>query len=76
MVFATRSRLPAQACSTFQPAIPFTPIENALSKLKALLRAKAERTIAALWGALGVILDRFTPDESANYFNAAGYQPD
>ena len=35
----------------------FNPIENAFSKLKALLRAKAERTIAALWNAVGQLLD-------------------
>ncbi|EIM73403.1 transposase [Nitratireductor aquibiodomus RA22] len=54
----------------------FNPIENAFAKLKALLRAKAERTIAALWGAVGSLLDLFTPDECANYFKAAGYDPD
>lgn len=54
----------------------FNPIENAFSKLKALLRAKAERTIAALWDTVGSILDRFTPAECANYFKAAGYEPD
>lgn len=54
----------------------FNPIENAFSKLKAMLRAKAERTIPALWDAVGAILDRFTPTECANYFKAAGYEPD
>lgn len=54
----------------------FNPIENAFAKLKALLRAKAERTIAALWNAVGPLLDLFTPDECANYFKAAGYDPD
>ena len=54
----------------------FNPIENAFSKLKALMRAKAERTIAALWDAVGTILECFTPDECANYFKAAGYDPD
>ena len=54
----------------------FNPIENAFSKLKALLRAKAERTVKALWDALGGILDQFTPAECANYFKAAGYEPD
>lgn len=54
----------------------FNPIENAFSKLKALLRAKAERTIKALWDALGAILGQFTPAECANYFKAAGYEPD
>lgn len=54
----------------------FNPIENTFSKLKALMRAKAERTIAALWDTVGAILERFTPDECANYFRAAGYDPD
>jgi transposase len=54
----------------------FNPIENAFSKLKALLRAKAERTIAALWNTVGSLLDLFTQAECANYFKAAGYDPD
>lgn len=54
----------------------FNPIENAFAKLKALLRAKAERTIAALWDAVGEVLDQFTTAECANYFKAAGYEPD
>jgi transposase len=55
----------------------FNPIENAFSKLKALLRAAAERTIEGLWSAIGRCLALFTPHECANYFDAAGYdQPD
>lgn len=54
----------------------FNPIENAFSKLKALLRAKAERTIEALWDALAAVLDQFSPAECANYFKAAGYESD
>ena len=54
----------------------FNPIENAFSKLKALLRAKAERTIAALWDIVGSLIDLFTPTECANYFRAAGYDPE
>jgi transposase len=54
----------------------FNPIENAFSKLKALLRARAERTIPALWDAVGSIIDLFTPTECANFFKAAGYDPD
>lgn len=53
----------------------FNPIENAFSKLKALLRARAERTIAALWAAVGDVIDLFTPTECANYFAACGYDP-
>lgn len=51
------------------------PIENAFSKLKALLRARAERTIDALWDATGEIVALFTPSECANYFEACGYDP-
>ena len=54
----------------------FNPIENAFAKLKALMRAKAERTTAGLWDKVGAVLERFTPDECANYFKAAGYDPD
>jgi transposase len=54
----------------------FNPIENAFAKLKALLRARAERTISALWDAVGALIDEFTPAECANYFKAAGYDPD
>jgi transposase len=53
----------------------FNPIENAFSKLKALLRTAAERTVEGLWRAIGRCLDRFTPRECANYFEAAGYDP-
>ena len=45
-------------------------------QLKALLRAKAERTITALWDAVGSLIELFTPTECANYFKAAGYEPD
>ena len=56
------------------PSSPdFNPIENAFAKLKALLRKAAERTVEGLWTAIGRLLDAFTPDECANYFEAAGY---
>ena len=54
----------------------FNPIENAFAKLKALLRKAAERTVEGLWAAIGRLLDAFTPAECANYFEAAGYDPD
>jgi transposase len=50
----------------------FNPIENAFAKLKALLRKAAERTIDALWSAIGRIIDLFNPGECENYFSAAG----
>ena len=54
----------------------FNPIENAFAKLKAFLRKAAERTIEGLWRVIGRLVDLFTPDECANYFAAAGYEPD
>lgn len=54
----------------------FNPIENAFSKLKALLRAKAERSVDALWNTVRDIVKLFEPQECANYFAAAGYDPD
>jgi transposase len=54
----------------------FNPIENAFSKLKALLRKAAARTIDELWTAIGDALPCFTPQECANYFTATGYEPD
>jgi transposase len=49
------------------------PIEMAFAKLKAHLRARAIRTIDALWQAIGQISDLFEPAECRNYFAAAGY---
>lgn len=42
----------------------FNPIEMAFSKLKALLRKAAERTIPALWDAIGRLIDLVTPQEA------------
>jgi transposase len=53
----------------------FNPIEKAFSKLKALLRKAAERTVDALWDRIGALLGEFTPKECANFFAAAGYEP-
>lgn len=49
------------------------PIEMVFAKLKTLLRKDPERTIDGLWRRIGVLLDRFKPDECANYLTAAGY---
>jgi len=54
----------------------FNPIENAFSKLKALLGKPAERTVDGLWSTIGKIVDLFSPAECANYFSACGYDPD
>jgi transposase len=49
------------------------PIEQVFAKLKAVLRAKALRTVDALWAALGTISDAITPAECANYLRNSGY---
>lgn len=54
----------------------FNPIENAFAKLKAMLRKAAERSIDGLWDAVGRIIEGYTPSECANYFSAAGYDPE
>lgn len=51
----------------------FNPIENAFSKLKALLRKAAERTVDGLWSAIGNLIKLVTPAECHNFFAAAGY---
>ena len=49
------------------------PIEQAIAKLKALLRARALRTVEAFWNALGDLVECFTPAEYANFLRHAGY---
>jgi transposase len=52
---ATRARL-----LYLPPYSPdFNPIENAFSKLKALLRKAAERTVDGLWSRIGALLPTF-----------------
>lgn len=49
------------------------PIEQFFSKLKAVLRKLAKRTIPSLWDAVGEILGTITPTECANYLRNSGY---
>lgn len=51
----------------------FNPIEQVFAKLKALLRRAAPRTFDAICDALATILQRFRPDECANYLRHSGY---
>ena len=53
----------------------FNPIEMAFSKLKALLKKAAARTLEDLFNTIANGIDTFTPQECRNYFNAAGYDP-
>lgn len=54
----------------------FNPIEMAFSKIKALLKKAAARTVADLWDAIRDAIDAITPTECANYFMASGYDPE
>ena len=49
------------------------PIEQAFSKLKALLRKAAERTIPHLCRRIGKLIATFSARECKNYFTHAGY---
>lgn len=49
------------------------PIELAFSKLKALLRKAAARSIEDLWQAIAEALDAFPPQECSNFIRHAGY---
>jgi transposase len=49
------------------------PIEMALSKFKAILRAAAARTLDALWQAAANAIEHFKQNECRNFFTHAGY---
>ena len=51
------------------------PIEQVFAKLKHLLRKCNARTVEAICAAIGQLLQTFTPQECANYFENAGYAP-
>ncbi len=50
------------------------PIEMALSKLKANLRAEAARTMQALWDAATKAIEKFQQNECHNFLTHAGYR--
>jgi len=49
------------------------PIEQFIAKLKAHLRKAQERSIDGLCQRIGQLLDRFQPQEYANFFANSGY---
>ena len=49
------------------------PIEKFFSKLKALLRKAATRTVDALWNEIGALLSTLSPNECAHYFSSCQY---
>ena len=54
----------------------FSPIEEAFSKLKALLRREKARTKEALVHAIGRALDAITPKDAKGWFGHCGYAID
>lgn len=54
----------------------FREWQLAFSRLKALLRRAAERTVSGLGDLIGKLVDLFQPQECANYFSSCGYGPD
>lgn len=70
-----RQALAARGCQLLflPPYSPdFTPIEQAFSKLKAILRGLGARTHEALWEAVQVALDAITPADAAAWFAHTG----
>ena len=71
-----RQAIEAHGCSLLflPPYSPdFTPIEQAFSKLKAILRGLGARTQEALQEAVRLALVAITPDDAAAWFAHAGY---
>ncbi len=71
-----RELIESAGCAlVFLPAYSpdYNPIENAYSKLKALLRKAKERTVDGLRAFLFAALDAFNPQECANFFAHCGY---
>lgn len=65
-VHATAFYLPA-----YSPDL--NPIEQVFSKIKALLRKAAERTVPGLWRRIRLLLRTISEQECANFFRHAGY---
>lgn len=53
----------------------FNPIEMAFSKIKALLKKAAARSVQALWDAIRDAIDAVTPKDAHSFFTACGYEP-
>ncbi len=50
------------------------PIENAYSKLKAIMRKGGTRTVDALTKLVGKAIKAIAPEQCAGYFRHAGYR--
>ena len=47
----------------------------AFSKIKALLKKAAARSVHALWEAIRNAIDAVTPNDARSFFSACGYEP-
>jgi transposase len=54
----------------------FNPIEMAFSKIKALLKKAAARTVQDLWDAIRNAIDAVSPKDARSFFTACGYEPE
>jgi transposase len=73
-----RELIEGQGCELmFLPAYSpdFSPIEEAFSKIKALLRKTAARTREALVEAIGGAISAVTPEDVVGFFGHCGYLP-
>ena len=71
-----RAAIEARGCELLflPPYSPdFTPIEQAFSKITAILRGLGARTKEALWEALRVAVEAITPADALAWFAHAGY---
>jgi transposase len=75
-VAGVREAIEARGASLFYlpPYSPdLNPIEQFFSKLKALLRKAAARTVKELWSVIGTCLKLFLPRECAAFLTHCGY---
>jgi transposase len=75
-VAGVREAIEARGASLFYlpPYSPdLNPIEQFFSKLKAILRKAAARSISSLWAVIGSCLKHFSPRECTAYLANAGY---
>jgi len=71
-----RQAIEARQCQLlFLPSYSpdFTPIEQAFSKIKAILRRLGARTKETLWESMRVAVEAITPDDAVAWFAHAGY---
>jgi transposase len=73
-----REAIEARHCEVlFLPPYPpdFTPIEQAFSKIKAILRGLGARTREALFETVRLAIDAVTREDAVAWFAHAGYPP-